>query len=234
MRSALAAITISLTCIMGSYAIAADTDAGTLARGGRLYDRWYEEAKAETPTGNHVSWPASNSQHSGEDTFRCKSCHGWDLLGKDGAYATGSWATGIKGVNGMAGKDPAAIVAVLKDAKHGFGGAMPDADLMALAVFVSKGRIDMDPYIDRATKKAKGDVAAGARIYETACAICHGANGKGVKDADHLGVISNENPWETIHKISFGPPGEQMPAFLVFGPKVAGDLLAYLQTLPNE
>ena len=95
---------------------------------------------------------------------------------------------------------------------------------MALAMFVSKGPIDMDPYIDRATKKAKGDVAEGARIYETVCAGCHGADGKGVEDAEPMGVISNDNPWEVMHKISFGQPAEAMPAMLVFGPKVAGDL----------
>jgi len=234
MRSALPIITISLTCLVSSFAIAADTDAGNVARGGRLYDKWYAEAKVTPPDGNHVAWPASNTEHKDADTFRCKSCHGWDLLGKDGAYSKGSWVTGIVGVNGASDDDPVAIVEVLKDANHGFGGVIPDADLMALAMFVSKGRIDMDPYIDRETKKAKGDAVEGARIYETVCAGCHGADGKGVADAEPMGVISNDNPWEVMHKISYGQPAEAMPAMWVFGPKVAGDLLAYLQTLPAE
>lgn len=234
MRSALAAIAISLSFLMTPFAIAADTDAGNIARGGRLYDKWYKEAKKPTPTGNHVAWPASNPDKKGEDTFRCKSCHGWDLLGKDGAYAKGSWVTGIKGVNGAAGKDPAALVSIFKDAKHGFGGAMADADLMALATFVSKGQIDMDPFIDRATKKAKGDVAAGARIYESVCTGCHGTDGKGVPNSPALGGLALDNPWEIMHKISFGQPAEAMPAMAVFGPKVAGDLLAYVQTLPAK
>lgn len=234
MRLVLAAVTISISCLLSSFAIAAETDAGNIVRGGRLYDKWFKEAKVPEPTGNHVAWPASNPDKSGADTFRCKSCHGWDLLGKDGAYAKGSWVTGIAGVKGAAGKDPAAIVEVLKDANHGFGGTIPDADLVALATFVSKGQIDMTPYIDGASKKALGDVTVGAGIYETVCIGCHAADGKGVKDAEPMGVISNDNPWEVMHKISFGQPGEAMPALWAFGPTAAGDVLAFLQTLPAE
>ena len=87
---------ISLSCLRSSFAIDADADAGNIARGGRLYDKWYKEIKAPPPTSNHVAWPASNPEHNGEDTFRCKSCHGWDLLGKDGAYSKGSWVTGSR------------------------------------------------------------------------------------------------------------------------------------------
>lgn len=234
MRLVFAAVTLSLSCLLSSFAVAADTDAGNIVRGGRLYDKWYKEAKLAEPTGNHVAWPASNAEKSGADTFRCKSCHGWDLLGKDGAYGKGSWVTGIAGVNGAAGKDPAGIVEILKDANHGFGGTIPDADLVALATFVSKGQIDMTPYIDGASKKALGDAAAGAAIYESVCIGCHAADGKGVKGAEPMGVISNDNPWEVFHKISFGQPAEAMPALFAFGPKSAGDVLAFLQTLPAE
>lgn len=234
MRAVIAAVAVSLACLTSSTAVAAETDAGKIARGGRLYDKWYKENKAQEPTGNHVAWPASNTQKSGADTFRCKSCHGWDLLGKDGAYAKGSWLTGIKGVGGVAGKDAAAIVETLKDANHGFAGAVEDGDLMALATFLSKGRIDMDPYVDRATKKAKGDLAEGARLYESVCIGCHRVDGKGVKNSPALGGLALDNPWEVMHKISFGQPAEAMPAMWVFGPKVAGDLLTYLQTLPAE
>ena len=234
MRSVLVAITVSLTCLASSFAIAADTDAGNVVRGGRLYDKWFKEAKLTPPTGNHVAWPASNAEKKGEDTFRCKSCHGWDLLGKDGAYSKGSWVTGIIGVNAAAGKDPAAIVETLKDANHGFGGTIAAASLVALAPFVSKGQYDLEPYIDRATKKAKGDAAEGARIYESVCTGCHGVDGKGVPNSPAIGGLALDNPWEVIHKISFGQPAEAMPAMWVFGPKVAGDLLAYLQTLPAE
>ena len=234
MRATIPAITTLLAFLSGSFALAAETDAGNIARGGRLYDKWYAETKATPPEGNHVAWPASNTEKSGADTFRCKSCHGWDLLGKDGAYSKGSWFTGIAGVNGATGDDPAVIVEVLKDPNHGFGGMIADADLVALATFVSKGQVDMNPYIDRETKKAVGDPAEGARLYESVCTGCHGVDGKGVPNSPALGGLALDNPWEIMHKISFGQPAEAMPAMWVFGPKVAGDLLAYLQTLPVE
>jgi len=234
MRLTFAALAIAASCLMSSFAIAADTDAGNIVRGGRLYDKWFKEAKLPEPTGNHVAWPASNSNKSGPDTFRCKSCHGWDLLGKDGAYSKGSWVTGIAGVKGAAGRDPAAIVEILKGATHGFGGTIPDADLMALATFVSKGQLDMAPYIDSASKKALGDATAGGGIYESVCIGCHAADGKGVKDSPALGGLALDNPWEILHKISYGQPAEKMPALFPFGPQVAGDVLAFLQTLPAE
>ena len=40
--------------------------------------------------------------------------------------------------------------------------------------FVSQGQIDMDAYIDRASKAPKGDAAKGAAYYNTICAGCHG------------------------------------------------------------
>jgi len=181
MRAAFAAIAIVLTYLTGSFAIAAETDAGKIVRGGRLYDKWYKEAKLPEPTGNHVSWPASNTEKSGADTFRCKSCHGWDLLGNAGAYSKGSWFTDIKGVDGAAGKEPAAIVDILKGDAHGFGGVIADDDLTALAMFVAAGPIDMDPYIDRATKKATGDAAEGARLYESVCAAAMAPTARGFR-----------------------------------------------------
>jgi thiosulfate dehydrogenase len=80
-------------------------------------------------------------------------------LGKDGAYASGSYKTGIKGVNGMKGADSAKIIAVLKDKTHGYAGKMDEKDFQDLALFVSKGQVDMRKYIDYGTKEPKGDAA---------------------------------------------------------------------------
>ena len=98
---------------------AVSADEGAIARGGKLYDKWFTLIKADTPNDTHSAWPASNTKKKGNATHRCKSCHGWDGLGKDGAYASGSYKTGIKGVNGMKGAEIAKIVAVLKDKTHG-------------------------------------------------------------------------------------------------------------------
>ena len=78
-------------------------EVSSIARGGLLYDKWYKVIKAEKPTETHPAWPASNTKKKGDATQRCKACHGWDLMGKDGAYASGSYMTGIKGIKNMQG-----------------------------------------------------------------------------------------------------------------------------------
>ncbi len=209
------------------------TEPARIARGGRLYDKWFKVIEAEKPKETHSAWPASNTKKKGNTTWRCKSCHGWDNLGRDGAYASGSYQTGIKGVMAFAGAEPAEIVAIMKDKNHGLGGMMDDGDFEDLALFVSKGQIDMDQYIDRATKAPKGDKGKGQVYYETVCANCHGAQGTKVKDMKPLGKLMG-NPWEVMHKIVYGQPAEQMPALYAFDRQVTVDIMAYLATLPTE
>ena len=212
---------------------AVSSEAARIARGGRLYDKWFAVISAEKPKETHSAWPASNTKKKGNTTWRCKSCHGWDNLGADGAYASGSYKTGIKGVRGLAGADPAKIIAVMKDGTHGLASLMDDRDFEDLALFISKGQVDMDRYIDRATKAPKGDKAKGQAYFETVCAGCHGAQGTKIKDMKPLGKLM-ENPWEIMHKIVFGQPAEEMPALYTFDRQVAADIMAYVTTLPKE
>lgn len=207
----------------------------SIARGGRLYDKWFKVIKAPTPEETHAAWPASNTKKSGNATQRCKACHGWDMMGAEGAYASGSYQTGITGVSGMAGAPVADIIAIIKDETHGFGGMMDDQDYTDLANFVSLGQIDIDAAIDRGTKAANGDAAKGEEYFNTVCSNCHGAEGRLPKDMGKtLGYLANANPWEIIQKIQNGQPAEDMPAMRAFGVEVSTDILAYLQTLPSE
>ncbi len=107
-------------------------------------------------------------------------------------------------------------------------------DFEDLALFVGRGQIDMDRYIDRASKKAKGDVARGEALYNTICAGCHGVDGLKIKDMSPMGDEASGNPWETLHKILNGQPGEQMPALRALDHQVAVDILAHAQTLPAK
>jgi len=209
-------------------------DEGKIAYGGKLYDKWYKVTGAPKPTDTHKSWPASNTKKKGDATQRCKACHGWDSMGKDGAYSSGSYKTGIVGVQKFVGGNSADVVAILKDENHGFGGQMSEADLSALGLFVTKGQVDMDKYIDRKTKKSKGNAAKGKDYYGTMCVACHGADGKLPKDMPALGGLSNKNPWEVMHKILNGQPGEKMPALRALPLQVTADVNAYLQTLPPK
>ncbi len=227
----LAGLTVGALPLLSAQA---DESQGTLAKGGKLYDNWYSVTKADKPKDTHPAWPASNTSKKGATTWRCKSCHGWDYLGAAGAYGSGSYKTGIKGINGMAGADTETILKVLKNDTHKLSGKIDDKNLQDLALFVSKGQIDTDKYIDRATKSPKGDAAKGAGYYGTLCAQCHGENGTLPKDMpESLGKLMG-NPWEVMHKIMNGQPNEQMPALRALDPQVAVDIMAHLATLPKE
>lgn len=215
----------------------AEVDQGSVARGGKLYDKWYKVVKAEAPAKSHPLYRATekNAKYATDPkaNWRCKECHGWDGLGVDGAYGSGSHKTGIKGVNGMAGGDPAAVVALLKAPAHGYGDKLSDEDLADLANFVVYGQIDLARYVDLETKTSRGDAAAGKQVYNTACTGCHGADGKLPTGMAPLGSLVG-NPQEIMHKLLNGQPGETMPALRAIDHQVSADLLAYMATLPAQ
>jgi thiosulfate dehydrogenase len=229
----LAALAIAtLGAVTGPAAVAAETESA-IARGGRLYDKWFAENKAAKPTDDHPAYPHKGGKYGKDASWRCKECHGWDYKGKDGAYASGGHATGIKGIEGAAGKDAAAIVAILKDKNHGYVDAMLSAeDMNDLALFVAKGQIDVSKYYDAATKKPKGDATKGEVYFNTLCAGCHGKDGKKLKDAPPLGSVADNVP-EMLHKILNGQPGEAMPALRALDPQISADIAVHLQSLPK-
>jgi cytochrome c553 len=212
---------------------AAETQS-SMARGGRLYDKWFKVTGASKPSDTHPAWPASNTKKKGDATNRCKACHGWDLMGKDGAYSSGSYKTGIKGLRHLQGADNSKVISAIKDKTHGYAGKMEDQDFTDLANFVTKGQVDMDKLIDRGSKKARGDAEKGSAYFNTVCANCHGKDGNLPKDMPLLGKLANKNPWEILQKILNGQPDEDMPAFRAFDHQIAVDILAYLQTLPAK
>ena len=66
----------------------------------------------------------------------------------------------------------------MKDDTHGLAGMMEEEDFQDLALFVSKGMVDMRGYIDYETKSPKaGDKARGADYFNTICAGCHREDG---------------------------------------------------------
>lgn len=208
----------SLIAVPAALADIEVTETWTIAEGGRLYDKWNAVLNHDMKNAStHPSYPKSSKQ-KGEGTWRCKECHGWDYRGKDGAYAKGSRFTGIKGIRDSAGAPPDRIAAILRDKTHGYTEAMiPNKAAAALALFVSRGQIDVEPYIDRASKKANGDARRGARLYQSICETCHGLDGKLLnfktpQDPEFIGTVANDNPWETLHKIRNGQPDASMPS----------------------
>lgn len=215
----------------------AETEIFAIARGGLLYDKWWAVMEMDEPTASHPAYPAAGKKQ-GAASWRCKECHGWDYKGAAGAYGKGSHYSGIKGIRDMVGADPRRIAAILRAAPHSYSkGILSEKALRKIALFVSRGQIDMDQYIERATKKARGDAARGARLYQTICAICHGFDGKAINFKDEnkpefIGTVASENPWETLHKIRNGQPGVAMVALGALSIQDQVDLLAYTQTLP--
>jgi cytochrome c553 len=210
-----------------------------IARGGQLYDNWMAVMEREPPEGTHPAYP-DEGQRSGAGTWRCKECHGWDYMGVAGAYGSGSHYTGIKGVRSAEGMAPEAIHEIIMDDTHGLTeGLMPHSAMEKLALFLSRGQIDMDRYIDRETKIARGNPRRGAAEFQTICAVCHGVDGTAINFADeakpeYVGTVCAENPWEALHKIRFGQPGVGMIAMIALDIEDQVDLLSYCQSLPTE
>jgi thiosulfate dehydrogenase len=207
-------------------------------RGGILYDSWFGALGKEAPKETHPAYPTAGKQ-KGATTWRCKECHGWDYKGATGAYAKGGRYTGVRGIRNVTYASESAVIAIMKDKTHGFGELIPAKDLEALAHFVSHGQVDVDAYIDRATKKTKGDPARGERIFQTTCAHCHGSDGRQINfktspQVEYIGTVANENPWEMLHKIRMGQPGVPMISMLAFDVQDHVNILAYSQTLPQK
>lgn len=215
------------------------SEAWVIATGGRLFDNWMNALEKDGPGVTHPAWPVSNTKQSGNTTWRCKSCHGWDMLGRDGKYAKGSYQTGIKGVNGVANTDPAKIHQVLMDDTHQFTHDMiPEQYMLWLSTFLSKGQYDVRQYVSDAGD-VSGDKNHGKEIFQNICAACHGYNGTALdwgEGGEHayVGTEANANPWEVFFKIRHGHPGVEMVSLAAFPHQVAADVLAYAKTLPQK
>jgi thiosulfate dehydrogenase len=101
----------------------------------------------------------------------------------------------------MVGAPVDKIVSIIRDNTYRYSKEMlPDGAARHLALFISRGQVDMPQYIDYATKTARG-----ARFYQVICAVCHGFDGKKMnfKTADnpeYIGTVAQKNPQETLHK----------------------------------
>lgn len=214
----------------------------SIARGGRLYDEWWAETGATTPTTNQALWALQTTNvRSGSTTWRCKECHGWDYKGAGGAYGSGSHKTGFVGTyraGATMSKDD--IVSVLQGGtnyRHDFFGVLSAGSIEDLADFLIYGLINDTKYIDYATKTPlSANATSGGTLYVTACSICHGTDGKTIDfgGGEFVGTIAVDNPWEFVHKVRSGQPDTAMPSAIVSGWSLQNvlDVLAYAQTLP--
>jgi thiosulfate dehydrogenase len=214
-------------------------EAWVLAQGGRLYDSWWLIVQQPFPETTHPAYP-KDGKYSGSSSWRCVECHGWDYRGSAGAYGDGPHRTGIKGIDGMIGADPARIVAIIRDTTHGYTPELiPDEAAALLARFVSAGQHDIAAVFDGQAGIVKGDPERGRRIFQNVCAICHDYDGRAEITGEEpwlrtIGAVARQNPWQALHKIRNGQPSADMPAMRAFDMQTSLDVLAYAQTLPVE
>ncbi len=212
--------------------------------GAQLYDAWWKVLGLDAPTEDQPLWSTqSTNERSGADTWRCKECHGWDYMGSDGAYGSGSHMTGFTGILDSANLSSDELMAWLDGSNnpdHNFSAVMEDFALNALVTFIQEEMADITPYVN-ADGTVSGDPANGRDMFEGTCAACHGVDGKKInfgddEEPEYVGTVASDNPWEFFHKASFGQPDAPMPSGVGLGwtMEQIADLLAYVKTLPAE
>jgi mono/diheme cytochrome c family protein len=217
-----------------------------IPRGGALFDNWFQVLGKSPPTGDMPIWSRQTTNTlSGQDTWRCVTCHGWDYQGKDGAYRSGSNYTGFpsvyKQVQDMSEDEIVTHLKGSKDPSHNFSSYIDDASLKDLATFLKTALIDDSQYIDPVTLKViDGDTVHGKDLYDQQCADCHGADGQKKTfrfegQNATLGTLAVIDPWRFLHKTRFGTPGTPMVIGYTLGwkPQDGRDVLLYAQSLPG-
>jgi thiosulfate dehydrogenase len=219
-----------------------------ISRGGQLYDNWWRTTlDTEKPEEDHPLWKTQKTnKRSGYSTYRCKECHGWDYLGKAGAYSKGSHFTGFIGVSEASRKmSVGELEAVLKGSTnrdHDFSGFLDKGDISDLALFLKAGIIDTDKFVDSEGTPVGGDLVAGRDFFWNNCSImCHNSTGtainfKSIEKPEFVATVANKNPWEFIHKVRAGQPGTGMSSGIInkWSEDNIRDLLSYSRTLPTE
>ena len=217
------------------------SEAWMKAAGGRIYDKWWDALDRDPPEGTNPAYPASAGRE-GKSTWRCKECHGWDYQGKDGIYGEGSHFTGIKGVMGVRGRPAESIMPILRDDNHPYTVEMiTDDEMLRVAMFLSKGLVDMSSFVQTETRKVipgSGNFERGRAIFQTTCAACHGFDGRAMdwgEDGEHnfVGTEAAALPDEVFNKISNAHPGAAMINTRAFSVQDRISLLNYVATLPT-
>jgi len=233
----------SLQGVQAKNIFAQDSD--DAIQGGMLYDNWFAALGEAPPPGDMPLWSQQTTNtHSGEDTWRCVSCHGWDYQGRDGAYRYGSNYTGFPGVYSARGKSPDEIIAILKggnNPEHDFSPYLEDEEMGRLAEFITTSLIDDNEYINPQTLEViGGDIGHGEEMYTQTCSECHGEDGQTInfrfegRDS-WIGTIATLDPWRFLHKTRFGTPGTHMAigAEKGWNPQDGRDVLIYARVLPS-
>jgi len=227
--------------------------------GGLLYDIWW--AQNQAPVTEHPLWSqrAATNTLGGENSWRCVQCHGWDYNGKDGAMGNTSSAdyTGFPGITAAQTKPAAAVFCAIadgsninpnhvfmKDAGNSNSEGLDETSILKLTAFIKAGNdngiINVTNCIST-SGVSKGNADNGQLLFDSTCATCHGSEGTiGYPAGETLGYLADNEPFEIMHKIRFGQPYAEMPAFtqdnagIELSSSQIADIIAYAQLrLPN-
>lgn len=207
----------------------------SVAAGGRLYDNWMRELAMKKPKQVHPLYPEEGKYADTPwQTWRCVTCHGWDYLGDRGAFNTGDDYTGIKGITGMIGRSAEEVMAVLNNGQHGYGEFFDAQAMRDVGNFVVKGLVPMDRVIDRSSRMTLAEPVKTSTHFSTICVNCHGFDGRMMDTIPPLGDAARANPWQALHKMLNGHPGDDMPALRAFDVRTTLSTLAFVQGLPSR
>lgn len=213
--------------------------------GARIYDNWMTALDLKPPEEDQPLWgEQDNNTRSGEVTWRCKECHGWDYKGEEGAFGSDSIRfTGFPSLMAAVGTSQEEVIAHLdgsNNLSHNFLDITNPNAVNDLAVFLRTMQADMALIIDYETGLALGDENSGEALYRLACAECHGSTGRRINFSSsvsplYVGDLAAVDPWKTAHIIRFGTAVGTMPGTEELGWSLStvADLLVFSQTLPR-
>lgn len=222
-------------------------DVEQMVRGAQLYDDWTKIVDpVPTLTETQPIWSTqSTNTQSGVDTWRCVSCHGWDYKGADGAFRSGPNFTGFPGIYDSRGIEFSEFQALMDGSAnpdHNFSAYLNATDVASLGLFIQNGLIDDNEFIDPVSLKVLGgDLQQGNELYTSACASCHGDDGRQIQfryegQDINLGKLAVQDPWRFLHRTRFGTaraPEMVIGAKLGWQVEEGRDVLLYAQTLPT-
>ena len=220
--------------------------------GGLVWDNY-----TTTDAGGPGSLPADATN---KDFLRCKACHGWDGKGLAGGYvrrtASGTRPNPEAGIGDLSAKMGTVAAAAVEHA----GGRLFSIEDQTMPNFIAAEGLNAKQVDDvvaflnsgpKVTDHATLDImpnpvgysfngatsaAAGATLFASQCASCHGADGAliPVDGKASIGIyMSGDGKYsEGFHKIMYGVPGTSMTRKAVgnLTSQNAADILTYIQT----
>lgn len=141
----------------------------------------------------------------------------------------------------MSAEDLTAWLTGAKNPDHNFAGEglLGETQIQMLVAFLQSEKIDAGLFIDADGTVTGGDFQRGDEFFNSYCALCHGEDGTALNFGDanepeYVGTVAAENPWEFVHKVSYGHPGAIMPSGINMDWTLQDivDLLTYARDLP--